>query len=106
MELTFPYINQSLISGCINKNRNSQKRLYSLLSPYIFTAIIKAELDQKEVEEILQRVFIEIFSSIENYNRNVSFEHWCLEVYKNTIRLYHEGNSYRAQNSISRNALK
>lgn len=86
MQFIFPQIHESLIAGCINKNRINQKRLYSLLSPSIFTATLHAGFNKKEAEEILQRVFIDIFSSIQNYNCNVSFEQWCLEVYKNTIR--------------------
>jgi RNA polymerase sigma-70 factor (ECF subfamily) len=85
MEITFSPIQHALLQGCINRNRVSQKELYKILSPTIYTLILRQGFLQIEAEEILQRVFIEIFNSIEHYNHHVSFKDWYLDVFDSVL---------------------
>lgn len=87
MEMPVPEISYTLILACINNDRDSRKKLYNLLSPSIYSLILAEGFIQKKAEEILQRFFIEIFSSIENYNTSQSFHHWYMQVYKDVISM-------------------
>ncbi|HEX8278698.1 MAG TPA: hypothetical protein VF540_08375, partial [Segetibacter sp.] len=80
MKITISPIKQALIQGCINRNRPSQKQLYGILSPSIYTSILREGFPKQEAEEVLNRIFIEIFNSIEHYNHHISFEDWYMDV--------------------------
>lgn len=80
MELNFNGISNELILGCIHKDRSSQKKLYNLMSPVVYTKILQEGYTQKEAEEVLELVFLEIFELIERYDGTGLFEDWCMEV--------------------------
>lgn len=87
MKISFAAITYTLLSGCINQDRDSQKQLYNLLSPATYRLILQEGFNQKEAEEILQKVFINVFNSIESYNSTVSFETWYLQVYEHIVSM-------------------
>lgn len=85
MRFTFKAVGPGLIQGCINRNRNSQKKLYDLLSPIIYTKLLEEVNGQKAAEILLQKVFLKIFTSIQDYNERVLFEEWFMEIYESVV---------------------
>ncbi|MCW3114686.1 MAG: hypothetical protein JWR18_3082 [Segetibacter sp.] len=82
METTFTAVDYAIISACIHNHRKSQKKLFTLIAPIIYTEILKDGYAPIEAEEILKQVFIEIFSTIENYKSEDLFDDWCMEIYE------------------------
>ena len=86
MELSFIAINYPLILGCMNKNRQNQRKLYKLLSPFLYTKILEEGYTENEAEEVLQNLFIEILNCLHQYNEEDLFEDWCMQVFKRMKR--------------------
>lgn len=93
MEFTSSKISSSLISSCVNQDRNSQRKLYDVMSPIIYAKIVREGFSEPEAEKLLQTIFIKIFTSIRNYTSTVSVEQWCLEICKTEVKSYNQGNS-------------
>ena len=85
MRLSFRAVGPELILGCIKGNRNSQKKLYSLLSPIIYTKLLEELNSKKESEIILQKIFVKVFTSIESYDRQILFEDWFMTIYNAVV---------------------
>jgi RNA polymerase sigma-70 factor (ECF subfamily) len=72
-----------LIEGCITGNRQSQNRLYNLLSPKMFVVCLRYSKNHEEAEEILQEGFIKVFGFIHQYKFTGSFEGWVRKIMVN-----------------------
>ncbi|MDQ6814154.1 MAG: hypothetical protein M3040_10475 [Bacteroidota bacterium] len=95
MEFTFPPVSHAVIAGCINKDRDSQKKLYDLLSPLIFAEVICAGFCRQQSEELAARVFVAIFNSIDQYDCSSSFHSWALGIHEGVISFYCENSEHR-----------
>lgn len=82
MEAIFTAVDYAIISACVNNDRHSQNKLYTLIAPIVYTEILKDGYERRDAEEILKEVFIEIFTSIQKYNSEDLFEDWCMEIYQ------------------------
>ncbi len=88
-----------LITGCKNKDRKSQKRLYELYNKRLF--ILCNRYCKNEAEDVLQAAFIKIFNNIEKYEGSGSFEGWIKKITLNTaISAFHKRNILKNSNDI------
>ena len=77
-------IDLQLIDLCIKGDRASQKVLYNRLAPRMFPLCIRYIGDRVQAEDILQEGFITLFSKLENYKGEGSFEGWARKIFVTT----------------------
>ena len=56
---------KQLIDGCKKNNRESQKKMYDLLSSKMFGVCLRYVKDREIAEDLLQEGFVKIFTNIE-----------------------------------------
>ena len=81
------YINlqeETLISGCIQNNRNAQEQLYRMCADEMYNVCLVYEKDRDQVKDILQESFIKVFRSIEKYDRKGPLKAWVRRIVVNT----------------------
>jgi len=86
---------EKLIKGCIRQNRRAQEELYNRYKNVLFVLCLKYCRNEAEAEDNLHNAFIEIFTKIEKYKGNGSFEGWmkriainkAIDSYKKTIHM-------------------
>lgn len=61
-------------------NREEQRALYQLIAPKIFPYCLKIKTGQ-EAEELLVKVFVELFDCLADHKSNAGFEDWCLQFF-------------------------
>lgn len=77
-------LNRQLIDSCIKGNREAQKILYDLLAPKMFPLCIRYVGDRTLAEDVLQDGFITLFSKLESYKGEGSFEGWARRIFVTT----------------------
>lgn len=73
-----------LIESCKKGDRAAQKAIYNLLAPRMFPICIRYIGDRTSAEDILQEGFITLFTKIESYKGDGSFEGWARKIFVNT----------------------
>lgn len=73
-----------LIASCIKGDRAAQKALYDRLAPRMFPLCIRYVGDRTVAEDILQDGFITLFTHLENYKGDGSFEGWARRIFVTT----------------------
>lgn len=69
-----------LIKECKKGIRKSQKEFYDLYSPKLYSLCLKYSNDRTIAEDILQDAFIKIFTNLEKYRGEGSFEGWMRRI--------------------------
>ena len=75
---------QQTIALCKQGNRAAQKVLYDSLSPKMFAVCLRYMGDRDLAEDTLQEGFITLFSKLETYSGEGSFEGWARKIFVNT----------------------
>ena len=75
---------KQLIDGCKKNNRESQKKMYDLLSSKMFGVCLRYVKDREIAEDLLQEGFVKIFTNIEKFRGEGSFEGWARRIFVNT----------------------
>lgn len=73
-----------LIRECLKGNRLAQKELYERLSSRMFSVCIRYVGDRELAKDILHDGFIVLFSKLETYKGDGSFEGWARRIFINT----------------------
>ena len=73
-----------LIDLCREGDSVAQKTLYDMLAPKMFAVCIRYMGDRDSAEDILQEGFITLFSKLDNYSEEGSFEGWARKIFVNT----------------------
>lgn len=77
-------IDLQLIESCIKGDRASQKALYDRLSPRMFPLCMRYVGDRAVAEDVLQEGFITLFTRLDNYRGDGSFEGWARRIFVTT----------------------
>ena len=77
-------IDLQIIDLCIKGDRASQKVLYDRLAPRMFPLCIRYIGDREMAEDILQDGFITLFTRLQDYKGEGSFEGWARKIFVNT----------------------
>lgn len=81
---------EQIIEGCIAGDRQFQKLLYDRYSPTMLGICLRYSKSQDEAEDIMQDGFIKVFTNIETFRRQGSFEGWIKRIMVNTaLNHYH-----------------
>lgn len=73
-----------LIESCIKGDRASQKVLYDRLAPRMFPLCMRYVSDRDLAEDILQDGFITLFTRLDNFKGEGSFEGWARRIFVTT----------------------
>lgn len=73
-----------LIESCIKGDRKAQKVLYDHLAPRMFPLCIRYMGDRELAEDILQDGFITLFTRLDSYKGDGSFEGWARKIFVTT----------------------
>lgn len=74
-----------LIESCIKGDRAAQKVLYDRLAPRMFPVCIRYVGDREQAEDILQEGFITLFTRLDTYKGDGSFEGWARKIFVTTV---------------------
>jgi len=75
---------QQIISQCKKGDRAAQKALYDRLSSRMFPVCLRYMGNREAAEDVLQEGFISLFSKLDSYSGEGSFEGWARKVFVNT----------------------
>ena len=73
-----------LIESCKEGDRASQKVLYDRLAPRMFPLCIRYAGDRILAEDILQEGFLTLFTRLDSYKGDGSFEGWARKIFVTT----------------------
>jgi RNA polymerase sigma factor (sigma-70 family) len=87
-----------IINGCINGERQWQKRLYDSYASKMLGVCMRYAKDRSEAEDMLQEGFIKVFQNIDRFKHEGSFEGWIrrimvftsINAYKHRSRKFQE----------------
>jgi RNA polymerase sigma-70 factor (ECF subfamily) len=72
-----------LIRSCIAGERQAQNRLYERFAPKLFVVCQRYASTRTEAEEVLQEGFIKIFTHLDQFKHEGSFEGWMRRIMVN-----------------------
>ena len=73
-----------LIESCKNNDREAQYRLYNLLSGKMFAVCLRYAKHREAAEDLLQEGFVKVFTHIDKFRGEGSFEGWVRRIIVNT----------------------
>lgn len=74
----------SLVNECVKGNPIAQKKLFEKFAPKMLFVCKRYCKEQEDAEDVLQESFIKIFSSINKYKQEGSFEGWMRRIVVNS----------------------
>ena len=77
-----------LIESCRKGNRVAQKVLYDRLASRMFPVCIRYVGDRTVAEDILQDGFVTLFTRLDSYKGEGSFEGWARKIFVTTALMY------------------
>ena len=73
-----------LIESCIKGDRASQKVLYDRLAARMFPVCMRYAGDREQAEDVLQDGFVTLFTRLDTYKGEGSFEGWARKIFVTT----------------------
>ncbi len=83
---------QELINGCKQNDRSIQKSLYEQYAPKMMAVCMRYAKHREEAEDILQEGFMKVFSYINMFRNEGSFEGWIRRTIVNTALNHYKAN--------------
>lgn len=81
-----------LISGCISKDRSSQKMLYKVFYGFSMGICLRYANNRDEAAEVMNQGFFKVFTRIETYDRSRPFKAWLGKIMMNASIDYYRAN--------------
>ena len=89
MRLTIYRPNETeMIKGCIQGNRDAQKRLYDMYSPLMYPVSLRYMKNSMEAEDVLVIAFTRIFEKINQFKGTGSLEGWIKRIVINEALMH------------------
>jgi RNA polymerase sigma-70 factor (ECF subfamily) len=86
---------EEILDGCLKKRASGQKELYERFYGFAKSIALRYASSSDEVEEMMNDGFLKIFSKLDLYDRNQSFEAWFKTVMVRTSIDYYRKNHSR-----------
>lgn len=97
MEIIFDDIT-SLVAACKKKDPAAQKCLFDQYQRKVMTLCLRYLKDKEKALELMNEIFMKIFSKIHLYKEEINFEGWMMRVAANTVIDYvRKDKQYRQQ---------
>ena len=77
-----------LIEGCRKGDRHAQKALYETYSRKMMSVCLRYVSDWETARDLLQEGFVKVFTHIDSYTGNGSFEGWIRKIFVNSALEY------------------
>lgn len=84
MNVTFTLTENKLLENCIAGDRKSQKQLYDMYAPKMFSVCLRYAKNQPDAEDILQDGFVKLFNNLHRFRGEGSFDGWVRRIFVNT----------------------
>jgi RNA polymerase sigma-70 factor (ECF subfamily) len=81
---------ETLLSNCLQNDRNAQYKLYEKYSRKIFGVCLRYAKNRADAEDILQEGFIKVFKYLKDYSGKGSFEGWIRRIMVTTALNYYK----------------
>ena len=75
---------RNLIEPCKRGDRAAQKALFDALAPKMYAVCLRYMDDTMNAEDVLQEGFITLFTKLDSYSGEGSFEGWARKIFVNT----------------------
>lgn len=75
---------EKLINACKRNDARAQRELYEIFARKMMSVCLRYADNRDMAEDLLQEGFIKVFSSIQSYNYEGSFEGWMRRIFVNT----------------------
>ncbi|MBR3980497.1 MAG: RNA polymerase sigma factor [Bacteroidales bacterium] len=93
---------EEIIDGCLRNDRKMQKALYDKYASKMFAVCLRYSRSRDEASDVLQEGFMKVFTKIEQFSREHSFEGWIRRVMTNTaITYYYKNKQINEQKDIN-----
>ena len=79
---------QQLIEGCRKGDRRAQKALYETYSRKMMSICLRYVSDWETARDLLQDGFLKVFTHLDSYSGNGSFEGWLRKIFVNSALEY------------------
>ena len=73
-----------IINGCRSGDRKMQELLYSRFSGKMFAVCLRYSGNMDDAQDVLQEGFIKIYTNLDKYRGDGSFEGWIRRIFVNT----------------------
>ena len=79
---------KELIDNCKKNNPQAQRALYDLYARKMMAVCMRYGRDYDTAQDLMQEGFIKVFTAIDSYTGNGSFEGWVRKIFINTALEY------------------
>ena len=86
------FTEKEIIDGCIKNDRKMQKVLYERYASKLYAICMRYVKDKAEADDILQEGFLKVFTKIEQFSQEHSFEGWIKRIVINTAITHYNQN--------------
>ena len=73
-----------IIKKCVDGDRDSQKWIFSTYSPKMMTVCLRYTKVRADAEDVLQDAFVKVFTKMNQFSFNGSFEGWIRRIIVHT----------------------
>ncbi len=73
-----------LIDGCLLNDRQSQYQLYNMMSAKMYAVCMRYCSNKEFAQDVLQEGFVKVFTNLDKYRGEGSFEGWVRRIFVNT----------------------
>ncbi len=95
------YTDDEIIEGCLSNNRQMQKALYDKYASKMFAVCLRYAQNRDDASDILQDGFLKVFTKMDQFSREHSFEGWIRRIMTNTaITHYYQNKKINEQQNI------
>lgn len=91
---------KSLLKGCLNNDRQSQKMFYEHFYAYGMSVCLRYTNNRSEATEVLNEAFLKIFTKMDMYNIQKSLKGWIRRIMINTAIDYYRKNHQHKEEDI------
>ena len=79
---------ERIVPACRKGDRKAQKQLFDALAPKMMAVCLRYMGNRENAEDVLQEGFITLFSKLDSYSGNGSFEGWARKIFVNTALMH------------------
>ncbi|MFT2008254.1 RNA polymerase sigma factor [Pontibacter sp. 13R65] len=88
---------EELLRGCVQQNRDAQRKLYKLFFGYAMSICLRYSKNAEEAKEVLNDGFLKVFTRLDKYKPEKPFKGWvrrimintALDNYRHNLKHYH-----------------